>query len=162
MLNLRLMRDKELREQYLHRLVYLYGVGRGKIAYKFWCLLSCEESPAVSNVASVKCPAWTCLNSNISFFLLEMDPGGDASDSWYDARPKTPYISNFCSLFFFYVYYYYYCYFFSCLCIRCFVEKGRECCVLCFVLIDWCVQQLKYYVNDVIMREKNILARNLT
>lgn len=136
MLNLRLMRGKEWREPCLHCLVYLYGVGTQNITYKFWYLLSCKESQAVSNVASVKDPVWTRLNLNISFFLLEMDPVGDAVDSSYDARPKTPHISYFCSFCLFFIYYYYY--FFPSLCIRCFVEKGRRGCVFCFVLIDVC------------------------
>ena len=77
-----------------------------------------------------------------------MDPGGDAGDASHKSFfvSFTFIIVIISSL---------------SLCIRCFVEKGEE--RLCLLLrFDWCVQQLKYYVNDVIMREENVLARNWT
>ena len=52
-------------------------------------MLSCEESQAVSKVASVKDPSRTLLNLNISFSLVEIAPGGEAGDSSCDASPKT-------------------------------------------------------------------------
>jgi hypothetical protein len=73
-------------ELHLHWPIYLYDVGRGNIKYRSWYLLNSEESQAVSNVASVWDRAWTSLNLNVPFFLLEMGPGVYAGDSSYNAR----------------------------------------------------------------------------